>query len=174
MFFCEHHVKQIMSQALWGLVHLLHSVFIAAYAFIVPKHSIWDFLYVIWHILINLHWTYLNGECIVTYMHKKMLDPSYQPGQASVEMSDMAVALNKDVVQQVVAICVMFTGVSLYIVMKRNAYKPTCIVLPLVIAFYTYLLLLRIPNVMYFSIWQEVYKLFLITSILFFVYSNYK
>jgi hypothetical protein len=156
-----------------GIAHLAFSVFIGIYGFVIPKSFGLDFVYILWHFVVNIHWTFLNGECIMTYLYKKGENKDYIAGQDSTDMKDMSMVLNRNVVQTIVAFGVVFTGISLYIVFKRNfsLVGSNALLFGIIGTFYAYTLYLRV-KAMYFWLYQEMYKCFLIITF-FYILSRY-
>lgn len=60
-------------------LHILLVIFLATYVFLFKKSN-FDYAYLIIIYLILLHWTFFNGECVLTYLYKKLKDPDYSPG----------------------------------------------------------------------------------------------
>ena len=68
---------------MWSLLHLSLSLILASYLFIVRTRNKLDFFYVFSVYGMFLHWTFLNGECIVSYWSKKKQNRDYIAGQNS-------------------------------------------------------------------------------------------
>lgn len=69
-----------------GVVHLLLPLGMVAYVLAAP--SAWDpyaFFYVT---LLTLHWVLLRGECVLSYVYKRVTDPTYELGE-NVHLTDM-------------------------------------------------------------------------------------
>jgi len=61
-------------------IHVLGMIFMATYAFVFQK-STFDYLYLSSFYFILLHWTFLNGECVVAFASKYVNNPDYVPGE---------------------------------------------------------------------------------------------
>lgn len=59
-------------------LHVLIDVFNCTYIFIFPSY--YDIYYASWILIQTLHWIALKNECIVSYIEKKIMDPSYELG----------------------------------------------------------------------------------------------
>ena len=59
--------------------HVVIMIFNASYAFLFKK-SFYDYYFLLYSYLLLLHWTFLSGECFVTYIYKKIEDPTYIAG----------------------------------------------------------------------------------------------
>lgn len=50
--------------------------------FILFRHNpIYDLYYILYFLIIRGHWYFLNGECILSYIEKKIILPNYKLGQ---------------------------------------------------------------------------------------------
>lgn len=151
-----------------GIVHLIFSILIGVYGVIFPK-NVFDFWYILWHFIVNIHWTFLNGECFLTYYFKKMQNPNYKAGDDSTEMTDMSLVFNRNIIQLIVALGVAVTGISIFIVLSRNNYLPKSWIYVLVALFYIYTIWLRIPNKNLFYAFQAIYAVVLIIGLIMFL-----
>lgn len=61
-------------------LHLLLILYIGLYGFII-KRNVGDYLILFIIYLLLVHWTLLNGECIIIYFDKKIEDYNYVPGK---------------------------------------------------------------------------------------------
>lgn len=59
-------------------LHFLVDVFNMTYIFVFPSY--YDVYYASWLLAQTLHWLVLKNECIVSYIEKKILDPTYELG----------------------------------------------------------------------------------------------
>ena len=78
------------------VLHLLLTLYIVLYGFISQKNSFFDFLYLFIVYGSALSWTFYNGECPLTYYHKKGIDPSYK-GKDTKISDDMTSIFGKEV-----------------------------------------------------------------------------
>jgi hypothetical protein len=67
---------------LLGYVHFWVTVIIFMYAVIFSSR--YDALYLILSVLLIMHWVVI-GECILSYIEKKMIDPQYKLGESSLK-----------------------------------------------------------------------------------------
>jgi hypothetical protein len=61
-------------------LHMALGVFLTFYGIVFSK-SWFDYVYLIFMYLMVVHWTFLNGECIVSYHFKRLNDPAYIMGE---------------------------------------------------------------------------------------------
>ena len=59
-------------------LHFCTFSFSILYLFIFPQS--YDVYYILFSILLSLHWKYFNGECALSLWEKQMLDPHYTSG----------------------------------------------------------------------------------------------
>ena len=65
------------------LIHLLNEIFLSTYIFIFPKK--YDIYYVIYVLLIKIHWILLKNECILSYIEKRLKNKDYVLGSKPYE-----------------------------------------------------------------------------------------
>jgi len=73
-----------------GIAHWLFFFISSVYAFVFKRNWV-DYIYIYIAVFIVLHWTLLNGECIITYLHKKQENPEYKAGETSSSNKDMEI-----------------------------------------------------------------------------------
>jgi len=59
--------------------HILIVIFISFYAFLFKKNR-YDYVYLAFVYVMVLHWTFLNGECWISYLYKKLKYKNYMSG----------------------------------------------------------------------------------------------
>lgn len=73
------------------------SVLVSFYIFIFPDDPVYDYTYLLYTFILPFHWTFLNGECLCTYIYKKLSEPGYIAGSQVVENADLHFANNKHI-----------------------------------------------------------------------------
>ena len=108
------------------VLHVLLAVYIVIYGFVSRKNSFFDFLYLFIVYGCPLSWTFYDGECPLTYYHKKGIDPSYK-GRDSKMSDDMSSIFGKEVESFVnkyyTIICFIgyiINTISIYLVLRRQ------------------------------------------------------
>ena len=124
-----------------GLLHSAWTVFIAFYAFLVPRQ--YDVYYLAYVLLLVMSWLLCKDECILTYMYKKMLDPTYTLGKSGMSMDDAAEIFGRRIVENGIAGLMVVMTASIAIVSYRNAFVPRPVWIAFVVGFVVYLLTLR-------------------------------
>jgi hypothetical protein len=141
---------------------------------IFSKNS-FDFIYILYTILISISWTFYNGECPLTYYIKKINNDNYIAGTESTDIKDMYLVFgSKELVYYIITISLFMTSTSYYLVLKRNNY-PNYIYILLPMMQLLYILSLRIQHKnLYknkiFLLFQEFFKYYFILNFLYILY----
>ena len=108
------------------LLHLFLTVYIVMYGFVSRKNSFFDFLYLFIVYGSALSWTFYDGECPLTYYHKKGIDPSYH-GKDNKISDDMTTIFGKEVesfinkhYKIICFIGYIIYSISIYLVARRQ------------------------------------------------------
>jgi hypothetical protein len=131
-----------------GILHFVIFLFTITYVFLFPTATWVDILFIYYFLLVNIHWTFLNGECVIAYIYKKFTYDDYYVGKDPVDISDIGHTLEKYLgiplnVFNVLLICMLALYiVNVYIVLIRNEF-PDYVIVILISAYVTYLCLLR-------------------------------
>jgi hypothetical protein len=135
--------------AVVGLVHLILFLFTTTYVLFFPTiRPILDVLFILYFILVNIHWIFLKGECIVAYLYKKYNDPSYNAGSDPVDVADISTLLqdywSPTVTSVLLAVLLLAYAANVAVVFGRNG-MPGYLTAIAVTSFLVYILLLRVP-----------------------------
>jgi hypothetical protein len=65
------------------ILHLIVTVYYVFYEFLIKNKDKYDNIYCIMVYFLILHWTLLNGECIITYWFKLVDNKKYKAGTSS-------------------------------------------------------------------------------------------
>jgi len=110
------------------VLHLLLTVYIVFYGFVSQKNSFFDFLYLFIVYVCPLSWTFYDGECPLTYYHKKGIEPSYNSRDTKIS-DDMTSIFGKEVESFInkhfiiiYFIVYIINGISIYLVMVREKF----------------------------------------------------
>jgi hypothetical protein len=119
-----------------GIYHICHSFFLSIYPFICQD----DIAFVNYYTMILLSYTYLNGECPVTYLYKRLRNPEYIAGTTLTSFDDVYQIAPREYVHTYACIT---TGCSLYnlFTILRQLETPiiTIILNGIIILYYIYL-----------------------------------
>ena len=97
-------------------------MFATLFAFygILFKRSKLDLIYLFALYLLLLHWTFLNGECIISYVVKLQTDPDYKAGENSKSTDMLSVFQTEAMHRRYSAINGIVWIISIFIVFLRN------------------------------------------------------
>jgi len=59
------------------------------YGFVVTKFTVFDYWYLLAYYMIPLSWLVCGGECVISYLAKKIKNPNYHLGSESDNHSDL-------------------------------------------------------------------------------------
>jgi 4-hydroxybenzoate polyprenyltransferase len=157
-----------------GIIHFLFAMLVAFYG-IIFKKNMFDFIYILYIFLVLISWTFYNGECVLTYVIKKIKDKNYIAGTESTDMHDMYLLFgSREIINLLLIIGTILGSISFYIVLKRNDY-PNYIyyILPLLLLLYTSLLRINNKDIYknkYFLVFQEIIKYYVIINLIYILY----
>jgi hypothetical protein len=156
-----------------GFFHFLISIFNAVYGFIFKKNR-FDYVYIIYSIIVFLSWTFFNGECIITYIIKKHNDKNYKIGDNSTDLKNMYLLVgSKNNIYIIISLLILFNVISLFIVLKRNNFpKIIYISYPIIKLLYTFLLRICL-NISENTLFQTIQYIIRIILIIFLYYVLY-
>ena len=107
--------NRICDMKIIGIFHMCHSFALMIYPYIYD----YDVEYVNYYVWILLSYTYLNAECPISYLYKKMRDPSYIAGTTLTSFDDMYTIASKEYVNLYVFIMTCLSMGSLFMVLAR-------------------------------------------------------
>jgi hypothetical protein len=130
-----------------GIMHFILFVITAIYIFIFPN-KIWiDILYILYFLFVNIHWVFLDGECIVAYIYNKFLDKSYKRGSEPSKNQDIMDLFNNIIDEKYIHIIILLLLIlylyNVFFVLKRNNFNLVIISL-VIISYIIYITLMRI------------------------------
>lgn len=160
---------------LTGILHFILSILLYSYGLIVRQRTSWDSLFLLITYVLVLHWTFYNGECVVSYLAKKKEDPEYVAGSDVFDLKDMSdTGISPETIRIIMNILLLLWFYSTFVVLKRNRY-PMAFTIPFVFILIFYNGLLRWfhdnPN---FKLLQNVSMVSLILLGIYAVYLIYK
>ena len=115
-----------------GIVHIAFSILFSVYAFVFKKNW-FDKYYLILSYLVFISWTFFDGECLVTYVVKKMENPDYVAGSESTDLTDMELHFDKKSFRAFLNILGVLNIISIILVNRRNGYIPMSLIIILII-----------------------------------------
>ncbi len=146
-----------------GIVHLIIPIIQSVYCFIF-KRNWFDIFYIFVLYFIYLHWSFFNGECIISYWHKKKLDSTYIAGQ-DVFAHDYSEIFNSTMSYLFAVFTNIFAMYNLYIIFKRNK-LPLQLVYAFIIITQIYFFGIKLFDEPYknnsYLLFQDIYKYLLL------------
>jgi len=110
--------------AIGGVLHVAEMVFIATYAFILPKHKMVDYMFVFVISVGVLSWLLMKNECFISYAIRKMNDPEYEMGSDALNMNDLTEVIGLDWIHYFVNGVLFFMFISFFIAARRSQLLP--------------------------------------------------
>lgn len=108
-----------------GVLHGMFAISQPLLVLIIKNNIIFDYSFILLMYFTLLHWTFLNGECIVTYNYKKNKHPEYIAGQ-NLHNDEMSMEMNN--YKHIIRLIIIFTNIllmySLYTLFNRNNILP--------------------------------------------------
>jgi len=103
-------------------LHLLIPILLSSYSFLTKK-NLFDYIYILCVFLVCFHWTFLNGECIITYLKKKKEDPHYIAGKDAMNTDFLNHFKGYSIIIHLITFIVnMLISINMYIAITRNHY----------------------------------------------------
>lgn len=72
-----------------GVIHITGIIVRNMYGFVVTKFTVFDYWYLLAYYMIPLSWLVCGGECVISYLAKKIKNPNYHLGSESDNHSDL-------------------------------------------------------------------------------------
>ena len=99
-----------------GIFHMCHSLLLTIHPYVYDNY---DIKYINYYVWILLSYTYLNAECPISYVYKKIKDPTYIAGTTLTSFDDMYAIAPKEYVNMYVLIMTCLSMSSLFMVLIR-------------------------------------------------------
>ena len=109
-----------MIYKLIAFIHLLLCIFIPLYVFFINSKQ-YDYFYLIFIYFVLLHWAFLKGECIISYLYKKMKNNDYEMG-SDIKTDDIEYLCGEYTYYLHLFFCIL-TAINIYMLCKRNNIK---------------------------------------------------
>lgn len=129
--------------SLMGILHFALFVLTTIYVFVFTKKTRLDILFIIYFLLVNIHWVFFNGECVIAYIYKKYYDKDYKAGEQSTDLSDISSIFGNFPYMNVLVLVMLAVYLyNVYVVTIRNDFSPLLIYI-LIISYVVYVLSMR-------------------------------
>jgi hypothetical protein len=153
----------------FGIIHLLHCPCLILLPFYI-NNNIFNIIYIDYFLGIMFLYTFINGECPISYLYKKQKNPNYIAGSRICdypEMLDISCFSKPSQIQLYFrTTTVLYIGSLLYVINRSNI-PLIILIIPTNSIFFYFLLLYRYRNHPLFYIIQNTNKTILFLFILF-------
>jgi hypothetical protein len=155
-----------------GLFHLIHSPLLVLFPFIV-KNFTTDIFYIIYFFTIMFLYTFIDGECPISYICKIMIDKEYTAGSNITYYPEMEYLLRS---QRIIdyyfgTMTLLYIATLFFVIFRTNTFSYFLIFTFVILL--DYFLFVRncfsMKNIKFFLIVQEVTKYTLFLTICFFL-----
>lgn len=127
-----------------GVIHVVWTLFVVSYPFVVTQKSWWDMVYMYYYLALYMSWTLLNGECLISYVDKKLSSTDYAAGQDATSLNDFDMVFGKGSYTYIFPVLMLGMAAGNLIVFGRNkALVPFGWTAAMVAYLIVYLLMLR-------------------------------
>jgi len=129
------------SHVLMGLLHWGIALFLLFFPYVM-KNTKANMFYVILFFVIVIHWTHLSGECFISYLMRKKVNPDYQAGDGIDDNVEMSAVTGKKTYDILMKIGLFVFGVNVLVALHREAWIPSWYGPLVVLTFWIYMILL--------------------------------
>jgi len=152
-------------------LHVLASIILVNYPFLVRKNSLYDFIYIVLFFILLYSYIILKGECFISYAIKKYEDPNYEMGSNLSVLNDYSyIFKNTRIAYYVIFYLIITLFISSFIVLKRYNFINIRYIYLFSSLLFIYFILLKIKIhslfKVYFNIIFMIYITFLLYKIL--------
>jgi hypothetical protein len=170
-----------MTVTIIGLLHTIHSPLLVLFPFIVKNFTA-DIFYIIYFFSIMFFYTFINGECPISYLCKVMLDTTYIAGSNIYYYPEMEyVILNKQFIKYYFGtMTVLYMLTLFFVIFRSKTFYYFFIVVFAILLNYFLLLHFHLNNgnndpkqKKYFLLFQEITKCTLFFTICLLFLCNY-
>lgn len=102
-----------------GIIHLLHCPCLILLPFLHNNH-LFDILYIEYFLGIMFSYTFINGECPISYIYKKQKDPNYIPGSRITDYPEMNNLLHFSPSIYFGTTTILYLGTLIYVIHRNN------------------------------------------------------
>jgi hypothetical protein len=131
-----------------NLFHVIFTILVVNYPFLVNKNYYYDFIYIL--LMFSLLYSYilLKGECFVSYFSKKYKNPDYIAGTNVSVMDEYATVLFNN--QELATYCIYYILIAMvvagFIVLQRHRFLKPIFVYIFSGLLFSYFVLLRMDK----------------------------
>jgi hypothetical protein len=152
-----------------GLFHLIHSPLLILFPFVVANFRT-DIFYIIYFFSIMFFYTFIDGECPISYICKVMIDKTYIAGSNVSYYPEMEYVLpNKQMIEYYFGIMtILYIIILFFVIFRTNIFSYIFIIIFSILCNYFLLVRNYFPiQKIYFHIFQQITKFTLFFTICF-------
>ena len=155
------------------IIHLLHvilSLLLVNYPFIIRKNNICDLIYIISLFILLYSYIILKGECFISYAIHKFENPNYVLGSdlSSVIQHYSHIFKNETLAQYVIFYILIMLVISSFLVLKRQDFIHVNYIYLFSLLLFMYFILLRIES---FSNYMDYFNIVFMSYMTFILYT---
>ena len=143
---------------LWmGILHWAIAIFLVGFPLFIKGFGSTLFYLTLFFVVV-IHWTYLSGECFISFLMRRHNNPDYQPGQNIDENVEMSAVTGKENYDRIMKIGLFVYGLIVFFVLFRNnEWVPTWFSMAVVLTYFFYIYALyqghgRYPTSIFYSV----------------------
>ena len=129
------------SHVLMGLLHWAIALFLLFFPYAM-KSTKANMFYVILFFVIVIHWTHLSGECFISYLMRKKVNPNYQAGDGIDDNVEMSAVTGKKTYDILMKVGLFIFGVNVLVALRREGWIPSWYGPLVVLTFWIYMIVL--------------------------------
>jgi hypothetical protein len=124
-----------------GLLHWVIALFLLFFPYVM-KNTKANLFYVILFFVIVIHWTHLSGECFISYLMRKKVNPDYQAGDGIDDNVEMSAVTGKKTYDILMKVGLFLFGVNVLVALHREDWIPSWYGPLVVVTFWIYMIVL--------------------------------
>jgi hypothetical protein len=143
-----------------GFIHLVHSPVLVLFPFFI-QNNIFDIIYVIYFFFIMFLYTFIDGECPISYSSKKIMNLNYVSGNNITHYPEMEwIMPNQKYIEYYFATMTILYIIMLLFVIYRTNISLYLFIFPFVTLFIYFLFIRKIVFIKqtFFNFFQEFTK----------------
>ena len=149
-------------------IHVVLSLLLVNYPFLVKKKTLYDFIYIVLLLLLLCSYIIFKGECFISYAIKKYQDPTYVMGSSLSVLNDFSyVFKNKTVASYVIFYIIITLFITSFIVLKRHNFINIRYIYLFTVLSIIYFILLKTNQYSWYSFYFNMIYIFYITFLLY-------
>jgi len=149
-------------------IHVVLSLLLVNYPFLVKKNNFYDFIYIVLLLLLLCSYIILKGECFISYAIKKYQNPSYVMDSSLSVLNDFSyVFKNKTLASYVIFYIIITLFVSSFLVLKRYNFINIRYIYLFTVLSIIYFILLKTNPYSWYSFYFNMIYIFYITFLLY-------